>query len=86
MVRYRAELVRLRDKQVDAAVSSKRLDRGVRDVERRYREAKREVKSYGISVDGAARSIPASAGEPRCPAAARAGRGNPGESPRSNSS
>ena len=55
VVRYRGELERLRAKQAGAAVSSERLNRGVRDLERRYREAKRELKSYGVQVGDAAR-------------------------------
>ena len=55
MVRYRRELERLRDKQAGAAVSSARLDRGVRDLEQRYRAAKRDLKSYGVRVEDAAR-------------------------------
>ena len=55
VVRYRGELERLRKKQAGAAVSSERLDRGVRDLERRYREAKRELKSYGLQVGDAVR-------------------------------
>ena len=53
VVRYRGELERLRSKQAGAAVSSRRLDQGVKEVERRYREAKRELRAYGIQVGDA---------------------------------
>lgn len=55
VVRYQGELKRLRAKQAGAAVSSERLDRGVRDLERRYRAAKRELRSYGVQVGDAVR-------------------------------
>ena len=55
LVRYRGELERLRAKQAGAAVSSKRLDDGVREVARRYKAAKRELKAYGVEVGDAAR-------------------------------
>lgn len=56
VVRYRGELERLRRKQAGAAGSSARLDRGVRDLERRYRAAKRELKGYGVQVGDAVRA------------------------------
>ena len=56
VVRYRGELERLRGKQAGAAVSSRRLDEGVKDLERRYREAKRELRAYGVQVGDAARA------------------------------
>ena len=54
VVRYRKVLETLRRKQADAGRTSDRLERGIRDVERRYREAKRAVKTYGIEVGRAA--------------------------------
>ena len=54
VVRYRQVLETLRRKQADAGRTSDRLERGIRDVERRYREAKRAAKTYGIEVGRAA--------------------------------
>ena len=55
VVRYRGELERLRQKQAAAGASSRRLDDGVREVARRYRAAKRDLKSYGVEVGQAVR-------------------------------
>ena len=55
VVKYGALLKDLRAKQAAAGGSSKQLARGIEDVERRYRAAKSELKSYGIAVGDAVR-------------------------------
>ena len=50
LIRHRNQLAELRAKQQGLGRSSERLERGIRDVDRRYREAKRTVKGYGIEV------------------------------------
>ena len=54
VVKYRNTLDTLRRKQTTLGRTSERLERGIRDVERRYRAAKREAKAYGIEVGRAA--------------------------------
>lgn len=48
--KYRATLEDLRKKQVAAGGTNKRLAAGIVEVEKRYRNAKREVKAYGYQV------------------------------------
>ena len=55
LVRYRRALDGLRRKQGEVGASNTRVARGIADLERRYREAKRQVKAYGIEVGDAAR-------------------------------
>lgn len=50
VVRYRQTLETLRRKQADAGRSSDRLERGLREVDKRYRAAKRQAREYGIEV------------------------------------
>jgi len=50
VTKYKSQLEELRQKQSTLGRSSDRLDRGIAEVERRYREAKREAKSYGIEI------------------------------------
>ena len=54
VVRYRNTLETLRRKQADAGRTSDRLERGLRDVEQRYKAAKRVARTYGIEVGRAA--------------------------------
>ena len=53
-IRYRDTLAELRAGQAALGRSSDRLDRGVREVERRYRAAKRELRGYRTSIEGEA--------------------------------
>ena len=54
VIRYRDTLDTLRRKQADAGRTSDRLERGLRDVEQRYKAAKRVARTYGIEVGRAA--------------------------------
>ncbi len=54
VVKYRTRLDELRKKQQALGRSSSRLTDGIRETERRYREAKRAARQYGIAVGAAA--------------------------------
>ena len=49
--RYRDVMIELRKKQEAAGGGSERLAAGIVEVEKRYREAKREAKSYGFEIN-----------------------------------
>ena len=50
VIKYKNLLGELREKQTTLGRSSERMERGIEDVERRYRAAKRSAKSYGIEI------------------------------------
>ena len=50
VIKYKNLLDQLRAKQVTLGTSSKRLRDGINQVERRYKEAKRAAKGYGIQI------------------------------------
>ena len=50
VLKYQTLLGQLRDKQAALGRSSTRLDRGIAEVERRYREARRAARGYGIEL------------------------------------
>lgn len=52
--KYKRTLEQLKAKQDGLGRSSPKLAKGIEDVTRRYREAKRKAKEYGISVNDAA--------------------------------
>ncbi|EGG94658.1 Phage tail length tape-measure protein [gamma proteobacterium IMCC1989] len=50
VIKYRKLLQTLKDKQAAAGGGSKKLAAGIKDVEERYKKAKRAAKGYGISI------------------------------------
>ena len=50
VIKYRELLQQLKDKQIAAGGSSKRLAAGIKDIEERYKKAKREAKGYGLTI------------------------------------
>lgn len=55
VIKYRDQLQLLKRKQAQVGGSSARLNRGVADLEKRYRKAKAEAKGYGLSIGGIVR-------------------------------
>ena len=55
VLKYQTLLGQLREKQAALGRSSTRLDRGIAEVERRYREARRAARGYGIELGDVAR-------------------------------
>ncbi len=54
-LKYQGMLGQLRDKQTQLGRSSQRMERGIQEVERRYRQARRAVRGYGIELGDVAR-------------------------------
>lgn len=50
VIKYKNLLGQLRSKQAALGNSSKRLETGIQEVERRYKGAKRAAKSYGVEI------------------------------------
>lgn len=50
VIHYRNTLQQLKQKQAQLGYSSERLNRGIEEVEQKYREAKSQAKEYGMSV------------------------------------
>ncbi len=50
VIKYKKLLGELRSKQAALGSSSKRLDSGIRDVERRYKDARHAAKGYGVEI------------------------------------
>ena len=50
VIKYKNLLGQLRAKQTALGTSSKRLQTGINEVERRYKEAKRAAKGYGVQI------------------------------------
>jgi len=50
VIRYREKLEALRQKQAATGRSSARLERGIADLERRYKAAKQAARGYGLSI------------------------------------
>ena len=56
VVEYRHKLTALKRKYAEAGGGNKRMAAGIADLEKRYREAKRELKSYGVAVGDAVKA------------------------------
>ncbi len=55
VIKYKNTLEQLRKKQANLGRSSAKLDRGIAEVERRYKAAKRAARGYGIEVGSVTR-------------------------------
>ena len=56
VVEYKHKLTTLKRKYAEAGGGNKRMAAGIADLERRYRAAKRELKSYGVAVGDAVKA------------------------------
>ncbi|MGR6871252.1 phage tail tape measure protein [Pseudomonas sp. HK3] len=50
VIKYKQQLEKLKKKQLIVGTSSKRLNKGIADLEKRYKTAKRDAKAYGLSI------------------------------------
>ena len=56
VVEYRHKLTALKRKYAEAGGGNRRMAAGIADLEKRYRAAKRELKSYGVAVGDAVKA------------------------------
>jgi TP901 family phage tail tape measure protein len=50
VVKYKQQLEKLKQKQLQVGTSNKRINKGIADLEKRYKTAKRNAKAYGLSI------------------------------------